>query len=62
MSQENKRVKLGRIQEEIAGVLVMLDQVEAERLELYESAETLEIELSDLRQKETKLLAKIKPV
>jgi hypothetical protein len=62
MSQENKRAKLGRVQEEIRGILVRLEQIENDHSELYEAEETLAIELSELQQKESKLLAKIKPV
>ena len=62
MSQENKRAKLSRVQEKIRGVLAELEQIENDHCELYEAAETLEIELSDLHQKESKLLAKVKPI
>lgn len=62
MSQKNKRAKLGRVQEKIGGVLAKLEQIENDHSELYEATEILEIELADLHQKESKLLAKVKPV
>lgn len=57
--REKRIVKLREIQAEIAGVLGSIEQLESERLDLYKAAETLEIELSELQQKEKKLLSKL---
>lgn len=62
MSQENKRVKLGRIQQEISVVISGIVQIENDEAELREAKETLLVKFESLQKKEAKLIVKVKPV
>lgn len=60
--QVNKRAELRSIQVDIQTIIDDLEHLRPYSLELNEYIRILEKKLSELRQKESKLLAKVKPV